>query len=213
VEKLSQMTGFGIAGYSDFKGGRKVLGYLKADKMQKLLGWEMENYMVIGNSHDGTTGFFIGTSEIMIRCMNQFSRISQNLKAYHTKNNIVRIDELVGMFKQYQQEQQALYEKMKQYKKIKVDEHIISALTERLFRIESGHEEISTRKMKLTLEFKNSLDREMADLGQNLFGLFQGVTHYTTHVKKTKEDVFGNILGQNAKMNNRAMVFCDALVK
>jgi hypothetical protein len=212
TEKLASMTGFEATGFSEFKQGKMVLSYLKADKATKLLGWDMEDYMVIGNSHDGTTGFFIGTSSVMLRCQNQFSKVSQNLKAFHTRNNEVRIDQLVGYFKHYEAERKAIADRMKQFSKVKIDHKIITALSERLFRMENGQEEVSARKANLLEEFNRSITQECADLGNNLHGLFNGVTHYTTHVQKTNEKVFGNIVGQAAKMNTRAFSFCEALV-
>jgi hypothetical protein len=47
-------------------------------------------------------------------------------------------------------------------------------------------------------------------LGDNLFGLLNGITHYTTHVKKVKETTFGNALGTLSRINQDAFQFCES---
>src|SRR5436189_3197686 len=211
TERLSEMTGMKIAGYDEFKDGKIILSYLQAEENTKLMDWDMKNYMVIGNSHDGTTSFFIGTSDLMNRCMNQFSSVSQKMKAYHSKNNDVKIDQLLRYFQTYQQERLEVDQKMERMQKVKIDEKIIVALTERLFKMDSEEEKISTRKANLVESFRESVSRETADLGMNLFGLFHGVTHYTTHVSKA-EKVFGNVIGHGSIMNKQAMEFADLVM-
>jgi hypothetical protein len=46
-----------------------------------------------------------------------------------------------------------------------------------------------------------SFTRETNDLGMNLFGAFNGITHFTTH-KKFSTDAYGNILGGNQKITD-----------
>jgi hypothetical protein len=53
------------------------------------------------------------------------------------------------------------------------------------------------------IDFQNSINIETADLGNNLFGLFNSVTHYTTH-KLKNENTFGNLFGTANKINEKA---------
>lgn len=213
VDQLSKITGFEKEGYSEFKNGRLVFAYLKAEK-RKVVEWDSQEHLVVGNSHDGSTGFFIGTTQILIRCMNAFSKIHQKMKVYHTSNHDVKIDDLINAFRFYQQETERLNHQLERFHRVKIDENVIVALTERLLRIEGGLEEslakASTRKKNVIEQFRSSIDREVADLGPNLLGLFNGVTHYTTHVKRG-ESVFGSVVGESAKMNKVAFEFCNAI--
>lgn len=211
VDKLSEITGFEKEGFSEFRNGRLVLGYLKAEQ-RKVVEWDTQEHLVIGNSHDGTTGFFIGTTQIMIRCMNAFSRIHKKMKVYHTSNHDVKIDDLISAFRVYREETKRLSQRMEKFHRTKIDEKVIVALTERLLRIDGGLEDAldkgSTRKKNIIEQFRSSIDREVADLGPNLLGLFNGVTHYTTHVKKG-ESVFGSVAGEGARMNRVAFDVCN----
>jgi len=47
----------------------------------------------------------------------------------------------------------------------------------------------------------------MKELGDNLWGAFNGVTKYTTHEITPRNPVFGNIFGIQADINNRALTF------
>lgn len=210
VERLSEITGFEKTGYSEFRGGRLILGYLKSNKTESIAGYPTDNYMVVGNSHDGSKSFFVGTSDIMLRCQNQFSHVSQQMKAYHTKNNALRIEEMLQAFQVYQDEKMRVNRNMEQFQKVKIDEKIIVALAERLFKMEA-EEKLSTRKANLYEQFRGAVSRETGDLGMNLHGLFNSVTYYTTHLINTKETVFGNLVGLPADYNKLAYEFCAEL--
>jgi hypothetical protein len=211
AEKLSEITGFSLEGFDTFNSGRKVLGYLKNNREVKVCDFPMHDYMVIGNSHDYSTGFFIGTSTIMLRCENQFSKINRQMKVQHTRNHNTRIDELIRYFENYIAERNKLFCKMEDFSKVQIDEQIINGLINRLLLMDSK-EEVSTRKANIRKEVEQSIIRECSDIGNNLLGLFNGITHYTTHIKKSKEKVFGNVLGTLATTNEKAFQFCESLL-
>jgi acetolactate synthase small subunit len=214
VAKIQETTGMPFQGVGEVKGGKKIIAFLQANEGQDLLGFKMKNYMSVGNSHDGTSGFFIGTTNVMARCENQFSQINQKMKVFHTKNHDVKIEEIIHYLNAYKAEQDALYKKMEDYSKVKISADIKEALVKNLLRQERPDVKVvGKQKKEDMLEFLASIERECNDLGHNVFGLFQGVTHYTTHVRKAKDEkIFGNILGTMADMNRKALEFCDTLV-
>ena len=55
----------------------------------------MSNYMVVGNSYDGSTSFFIGTSDEYLRCTNQFSQLLKTMKVRNSKNSKSKRDDLM----------------------------------------------------------------------------------------------------------------------
>jgi hypothetical protein len=213
VDKLQNVTGFKLEGYSEFKEGRVVLAYLKNEEKLRIDGWDFNDYMVVGNSHDKTSGFFVGSTTEMIRCMNQFSRIAQSKKVFHTKNHQVKIDQILMYFEEYMRTKAQFNDKMEKWSKIEISQEIREALINRVLRIDGDKEEISARKANLVAELTKSIDREVGDIGNNLFGLFNGVTHYTTHVRKTNEKVFGNVLGTHARINSNAFAFCEEVAR
>lgn len=88
-------------------------------------------------------------------------------------------------------------------------------MVERLTRMNDEEKlgnELSTRKTNIISSINYSIDRECADLGNNAFGLFNGITHYTTHIKNSKNNAFGNLFGSLNELNQTAFKFCNELV-
>lgn len=214
VERMSNVTGFPIKSYDEFQGGRKVLAYLECTEPIQVQGYDFEDFMVIGNSHDSSTGFFIGNSSKMIRCSNRFSKIFRQLQVNHTKNQDVKIEQLLRYFETFTNERKALFASMDKMASIKIDDSLKTALIERIAGMTNeerlGTKELSTRKTNIINDIWKSVDTECLALGDNAFGLFNGITHYTTHTKKS-ETCFGNVLGGLARINAQAFEFCEAL--
>lgn len=215
VERMSNVTGFPIRSYSEYEGGRKILAFLECTEPIQVQGYDFQDYMMIGNSHDSSTGFFIGNSSKMIRCSNRFSKIFRQLQVNHTKNNDVKIEQLLRYFETFTNERKALFASMDKMASIKIDDSLKTALIERIAGMTNeerlGTKELSTRKANIINDIWKSVDTECLTLGDNAFGLFNGITHYTTHTKKTSQPVFGNCLGGLARINAQAFEFCEAL--
>jgi hypothetical protein len=214
VDKMNKITGFPIRSYDEFEGGKKVLAYLECTEPIEVQGHEFKDYMLIGNSHDSSTGFFMGNSSEMVRCKNRFSKVFRQLQVNHTRNHDVKIEQLMQYFQSFMNERKAMFTKMNQFAKVKIDDSVKESLYQRLAQMTNeeiiGSAEISTRKNNIVNDMKISINNECSDLGDNLFGLFNGITYYTTHVKKAKEQGFGNSFGSIAKMNADAFAFCEA---
>jgi hypothetical protein len=73
-------------------------------------------------------------------------------------------------------------------------------------------EEIGTNMQSKLDTLMANIRSECADLGDNLWGVFNGVTWYTTHEMKQKRDVSGNIFGKKSTINNEAFKICSELV-
>ena len=72
-EKILNTGGFSFKGYEEFKRGKRILAFFENKKKYKLCGERVEDYLIIGNSNDGSSKLFIGTSNYMYRCENMFS--------------------------------------------------------------------------------------------------------------------------------------------
>lgn len=212
---LSNYSGWDIVGYNEFSGGKKILAYLKNNNLRTLSsGFEFQDYLVIGNGHDGTTPLFVGTTNIMLRCQNQFSKIIKNKNTkvvYHTKNQEAKIHDLRDFFEAYFLEVEDLYSDYETLSKVKISKEIIDSLVNRLVKVDEVEEKLSTRKQNLITSINHSIERECNDIGYNLFGLLNGITHYTTHVFKGK-NVVGNYFGSANKMNNEAFEFVSEFI-
>lgn len=218
THKLSEASGFAVEGFAEFDGGKKVLGYLRSteDFVHKYLGLKSENYLVFGNSHDGSTPLFVGSVNFLLRCSNQYGRIMKGLKVRHTKNHDFRVEEFIRLVASFQAEKEAEAMMLQKMSQIKIDAKILDSLANRLLNIDETkmkegdilHPVTGRNKANLM----DSLIKETSDLGMTLFGAFNGITHYSTHTKKST-DAYGNILGGNMKFNEQGLLICSQIAE
>lgn len=208
VEQMSEISGFEISGYSELFGGAVVVGHLKnTDKNFMINSHSVQDYLILGSSFDGRTAFFVGTTSVLIRCQNQFSRISQLEKVRHTKSSPKKREELFQVLDLYFEKRTSMYESFQKFSKVHVDEAIRNMAIDRILNVSKEDRElgkISTRKANQIVTLKTVTASEMAVLGDNLWGLFNGVTKYTTHELKSNNTGFGLLFGTPADINARA---------
>src|SRR5688572_21424926 len=126
VSKIHEFTGFDVQGYSVFQEGRKILAFLKNNEKMKIGDFDSENYMVIGNSFDCSTGFFTGISNVFLRCTNQFSRIGVGHSIRHNSQLNLKLDELVQFYKGYVQHENQLKRSFESWNKAVVTQATIN---------------------------------------------------------------------------------------
>lgn len=208
AETLKEYSGFEIEMYQEYNKGRKVLGYLKnSGETINIGGHKIEDYMLIGNSFDGSTSFFSGTVTELLRCSNQFGKISRHSKIRHTVNSGNKVQEYLDTIKQYFAERNNMYSNFNRFGEKIVSEELFNKALNFILEIDNT-KEISSRKENQKIALTTAIINESKDLGNNVWGLFNGVTKYTTHEMNQRENVFGNIFGSAEKINMRAYEFC-----
>lgn len=205
VIRIYEFTGFAVEGYSVFQQGRKVLAFLKNEEKMRVGDFDSDSYLVVGNSFDRSTGFFTGISTVVIRCTNQFSRIKVNQSIRHNSQINMKLDELVRFYKDYIAEQDALRSQFEIWNQEAISQGTVEAFVNHV--LEVPKENISTIKRNQKASLFNSINTEMAAMGSTAYGLFNGLTHYTSHVVKSSGKVFGNALGHPYRLNQRGYQF------
>jgi len=207
IFEISERTGFEIGESIEIEGGRKLAAYLKLPPEAKER-FNYQKYMIIGNSHDSSTGLFIGFSSMMVRCKNQFTPKMRGINIYHrqsAREKMILVENTIAGFMQSQNTT------LKQF-----DIMLNTAMSYRpqdFAKLVLGvqkNEEISTRKENQIQLLESCIDTEIADLGKNNFALFNGVTRFTTHEIQSKTTVFGNWRGVKNELNNKALELCLA---
>jgi len=205
-----------VEGFETFQGGKKVLAYVKSgNNTHEINGNAIEDYIVIGNSHDGSSSIFIGTSTTLLRCANQFATIQRDFSIRHSGEIAIKFEDALEHYRKYYIQRDLMYNKFIEMSKVKIDSSLVASLTDRLFDVDRQaitreEKELSTRTLNQMNSFNESLETEMTDLGSNLWGYFNAVTHYTTHSRgvggKNYEanNSFGNVVGSNANFNKKA---------
>lgn len=210
VSRVHEFTGFDVEGYSVFHGGRKVLAFLKNNEKMRVGDFDSNNYMVIGNSFDRSTGFFTGISNVVIRCTNQFGRLQTTRTIRHNKQINMKLDELVRFYKNYVDQEQQLKEVFKIWNQKFADTPTVEAFVDHVLEIPK--ENASAIKVNSKASLFHSINTEMDAMGNTAYGLFNGLTHYTSHVVKSSNKMFGNVLGHPYRLNERGFSFLHDFV-
>ena len=206
---LAEKTGFTVAGFDSFEQGRKVLAFLENPNPDTVDGFKFKDFLMLGNAHDGSSSFWLGNTSVMIRCGNQFTVKNQQFKVSHTTNSTGRIGQLLKAFEIYTKQNNIMYEDFKAFQGIDIDNFLIEKSIQRV--LDMGQEETSVRKANIYKEVEAAVYKECFEVGKNLFGLFNGFTYYTTHVRRAKEKAFGNAFDSCQRINETAYQFCKAI--
>jgi len=202
VQTLSNISGYSIEGYQEFKGGRTILGILKADSATQA-SIPSDNYVIVGSSFDGTRPFFIGTTTVLIRCQNQFSQINIFDTVKHTKSSPFKREQLQHSFAAYLRDQQLIHLNFEKMDQIKITEKDKTEYARMVLNILPSVELPTITENRLD-GLLQCISQETQAVGNTVFGMFQGVTKYTTHSVNSKESVFGNVFGTKDFYNQRA---------
>jgi len=203
VENFVNATGYQIAEAKSFENGGRLLVWLKGE-IQRFAGLPTANYLLLGNSHDSSSAFFVGNTSNIIRCQNQFTHRNQQLRAHHTSNIHNNIRAITQTIEQLHAQNDLLRIKFEHldYRQFTANERKI--FIKSLLDIDDK-EELTTHKENKVLSLNEAITRETQEVGNSFWGLFMGVTYYTTHLLREKEKSFGNVFGQSAEVNNKAM--------
>jgi hypothetical protein len=217
INQVSDHTDMKLENYNEFKKGKVVTAQLKSNTDFKIAGSSIEGYLTLGTGFDGNHSFFIGHVNEYLRCTNQFGRIIKTHTSKLTKNSKTRIDEVLREIIHYNIFEKELYNSFEEMQNVKIDANIVKSCVERLIGLTNeerlDNSLISPQKGQKLILLKDSIIKETNDLGENAFGLFNGVTHFTTHIMKTQEkDVFGNLFTSKGVINEKGYQFAKELL-
>ncbi len=215
--RLIEKTGnFRIEGYSTFRKGKVVMGFLRNhDHGLNINGFGLNEYLVLGNTHDGSRSIFVGSSQSLVRCENQFTSTNPIFEKKHLGE--IPIDRRFAetLKNEYDSEREGIYQIMEALRDKPVNDDIIRKLVKYLVRTDrsiSAHEFNSDFKLVHPADLlRKSISKEVAELGSNAFGLFNGVTWYTSHELPRNINNFGNVHGMANTINQKALQFCVEL--
>jgi hypothetical protein len=193
LERVSNKTGLELKKGGHFKDGARVYVQLKSNDL-KLGNDRIEGYLTGINSFDGSTSLAFGPSNVTISCMNSFFAAfrEMNTKIRHTKNMIIKVDEVCKSLEGVLEEEKKVFDSIVKLSEIGYNNTYADGVIRKLFNInpeidlkdEDAIPSVTRNKLS---RFYIDLDGEIKSKGDNLWGLFSGITKYTTH-SLTKED-------------------------
>jgi hypothetical protein len=216
TDALTKSGEFELKGFDELNDGKIVMAFLKnTNPNLKINGCSNEEYMFVGNSFDGTKRFHIGTASNLIRCSNQWSATLKVFNKKHTSYLDINDTIAQDIIRNYKSKKGILYESFDGMESVRVDENVITRLIKEVHVMLATDSKAIKQKdwtsSPSMLTLRKSIDREMKDLGNNAFGLFNGVTWYTTHEMRTSDLVTSQISGTANLINQKAFRFCNNL--
>jgi hypothetical protein len=200
LDEASQHIGLPIHKGGYFGNGEKVYIQLKSNDMK--LGTDTIQGFITGiNSFDGSTSLGFGPSNITISCMNSFFAAFRNIqsKVRHTINMHGRVDEICKGLELLLAEEALMFANIKKLSEKESTREINNWAAHTLFNIGKeidikDDEQLSTVAKNRLITFHKDLKDQFDDKGGSLWGLFSGITKYTTHSIKeenTENKMFG----------------------
>lgn len=216
--KISKQSGLAIHKSGLFGQGEKTYIQLKSEEFN-LPNDKIETYFTAVNSFDGTTQFGFGSSSITISCMNTFMGAYRSLetKMKHTQSMHIKLDGILRQLDLMRLEEKQNFEIITNMGNEKIDEATKLLVTKMLFDIPlkdkfsftelmvNPAKRISTRKQNQIIAFNQDFLTETAQKGENLWGLFSGMTRFTTHSMNrdtTENKMFGSLGERERKVFN-----------
>lgn len=207
LQRVSSMTGLEIHKGGEFGKGKKVYIQLKSNDL-KIGNDKVEGFVTGINSFDGSTSLAFGNSNLTISCQNTFFAAYRNLeKVRHTKNMNFKIDEICKGIDVLIEEEKEMFTTIKKMSEMSYDEKTKDRVIKSLFDIDYDIKLVNYRDTdELSTNTKNKLSRlyidmngELQEKGDNLWGLFSGVTKYTTHSLSRYDNTENKMFGTYGK--------------
>jgi phage/plasmid-like protein (TIGR03299 family) len=200
--RIQQQTGLNFHTGGSFKNGMKVWFQLKSNDL-RLGNDKIEGYVSGFNSFDGSTALAFGNSSITVSCQNTFWRgyreVTNRLR--HSSTMREKIEEILSRIDLVMKEEQTMFKEITRLSEIRMTPEVQELITKKLFEFEVEDRlddpKLSTRMKNKILTFNADLSMEVAEKGDNLWGLFSGITRYTTHdMKKDKDNSEAKMFGR-----------------
>ena len=164
-------------------GGRRVFLQLEIEGNAKVGDDKIQQYITVIDSNDGSTSLSVGIGDEAAHCFNQFFKfykVSEN-KFRHTATLEQKIASIPNLI------QTALGESMRQvelYRKF-LSTPLTKGLADKMIKEVLGYDRLATdltnRQQDMADLLHSNINTEIGMVGNNVYGLFNGITRYTTH--------------------------------
>lgn len=190
--RLSEKTGYSIHNGGLFNNGGKV--YIQLQSPNKITGLgenrtTVNGYLTGINSHDGTTSLKWGETNITICCRNTFMAALKAIKnsARHTQSLSEKVEAAIREVNGVVLAEKSLFDSFIKLSEIPVTKANIARIVLDIAGVDTSltrdqlEKDYTTYSINRSQELLGAIAKEMAQKGNTLWGLFSGVTNYTSH--------------------------------
>ncbi len=190
LDRISGKMGLPLHKGGYFGQGEKVYIQLKTQDLN--VGTDkVKGYLTCVNSFDGSTSLAFGHSNLTISCQNTFFANYREManKVRHTQKMHERIDIICMQIEDVLRAEQKIFQSITRMSEVKIDQKVRDMVLERILNLDKEERladltTLSTRKKNILSDLEVNIAGEIQDKGSNLWGLFSGITKYTTHSLK-----------------------------
>ena len=223
IETMQEIAGdndLEIVKAMPFNAGRKVMVQMKRPNNHVIIGGQdTEQYIYAINSHDGSSSLKFGFMNTVVFCQNQFGWMNSNaFSGYrHTQSIQDKVKELPSIIN-FSGEEEKIAE-LQHFSGQSISQDMIQEMMLTLTKVDTTLppeeiEKLSTRSRNIYGELFYCISNEVNRVGKTKWGLFNGVTKYTTHMKSAPLREHGRqesiVTGSGQKMNEQAFNFLKA---
>tara|TARA_R110000796_G_scaffold1673_3_gene6966 strand:+ start:12916 stop:13842 length:927 start_codon:yes stop_codon:yes gene_type:complete len=202
----------------NIQNGKKVYIQLKVQGDAFIGDDVVTKYITIIDSNDGSTQLSVGISDFTMSCANQyfqFYRAGQS-KFKHTASLSLKIRELKPLIEAALSRTMRMEELYKDFQSTPVTRELAKNMVDTLLGYDCDGEDLTNRATANIKKLWENIDHELEDKGMNIWGLFSGVTRWTTHDKQAPKRANGRveaiISGDSYKKNQIALTFAMNLL-
>jgi phage/plasmid-like protein (TIGR03299 family) len=207
LDRISDQSGLKLHTGGSFHGGEKVWFQLKSNDLI-LSNDVIKGYISGFNSFDGRSSLAFGTSNVTVSCMNSFWRGYKQVdsRLRHSSTMKPRIDEILSKIGVLLNEEQETFAEIQKLGNFTLSQEVRDLVTKKLLEISNEDRfdpNFSTNKKNKLDLFNRDLNTELAQKGENLWGMFSGITRYTTHSMKKGDNSEAKMFGRAGSLERK----------
>ena len=193
------------------KGRKIVIQMQRPDNIFSIGKEPTKQFIYAINGHDGSSSLKFGFMNKVLFCQNQFAWMSNSaLSGYrHTESIQDKVKQLPSIINFADQEEKIF--DLQEFSMQDATADLMNDLVDYLTNTDKLAGEIHTRTKNIRNDLESCIVSEVNRIGSTQWGLFNGVTRYTTHQKSSPKREYGQqesiLIGSSGKMNEKAFNF------
>lgn len=178
----------------------------------------VKKYISAMNSHDGTMSLKWGVTNVTISCMNSFWRAVGQMQnsVKHTIAMRNRIEETTKQILGVLDAEKSLYDTLYRFADAQATKQNIVDVNKMVLGVDimGKTEDMTTYQINRLKDLSSAITSEMNEKGETLFGLFNGVTKYTTHLMSGTDlsRTQSKAIGSGYNVDNRVFNYMEEIV-
>lgn len=187
--RLAKATGANVRMAASLNEGASILVGIESPAMVKVGPDTVRRHVYLLDNRTSEHGLRIGFGDTVLRCTNQLRRVKLEaaVKMKHTKSLPERIEALLEAYDGLTETLTAHDERLARWAQMPLTDDLVTDLILHLTGVDrtadvTGQNRV-TPKMRLAETLERCINAQCLEVGQTVWGLFNGVTWVSTHVR------------------------------